>query len=106
MNAINPGVFIFWAAVMIMVSSRYGFEKNAVWNFFIIALGTFAFMDVVKILLAKFFKNKMTSKRQFFIRKILGVIILIFGVLAILKGTVFTELKTSPVPKVLQEKVK
>ncbi|MCO5724192.1 LysE family translocator [Robiginitalea marina] len=86
LNFINIGVLVFWLGVIIIVGPSLENEPNRLITFFSAMLGAYLATDIVKILLAKQLKRKLTRKRIYQIKKVLGIILALCGVVLIVKG--------------------
>lgn len=86
LNFINIGVLVFWLGVIIIVGPSLNNDPNRIMVFFTTMLITYLITDVIKILLAKQLKRKLTPKRIRLVKKGLGVILVICGVVLIVKG--------------------
>ena len=69
-----------------MVGPSLGNDPNRILTFFSAMILTYFAVDVIKILLAKQLKKKLTSHRIRLIKKGLGVVLVICGVVLIIKG--------------------
>lgn len=86
LNFINIGVLVFWLGVIIIVGPSLDNQPNRIVTFFAATLGVYLLVDVFKILLAKQLRRKLTRKRIRQIKKSLGVILVICGIVLIVKG--------------------
>ncbi|MEX0289863.1 MAG: LysE family translocator [Flavobacteriaceae bacterium] len=86
LNFINIGVLVFWLGVIIIVGPSLDNEPNRIVVFFSSMLGAYLITDIFKILLAKQLRKKLTSKRIFLVKKGLGVVLVICGLVLIIKG--------------------
>lgn len=86
LNFINIGVLIFWLGVLIIVGPTLENEPNRIMVFFGTMLATYFLVDMLKILLAKQLKRKLTLRRVRFVKKILGVVLMVCGLVLIIKG--------------------
>jgi threonine/homoserine/homoserine lactone efflux protein len=89
LNFINIGVLAFWLAMIVIFSPKLDLNPYRIIIFFGGILLGYFLMDLVKIVLAKQFKSKMTPKRVVQIRKLIGIVLLIAGIYLIYEG--FTE---------------
>ncbi len=86
LNFINVGVLGFWLALIIVISSNLGMNGNRIfWYFTLIIVGYFI-TDLGKIFLAKQLKNKLTPRVINKIRKIMGIILMVIGIVIASKG--------------------
>ena len=86
LNFINIGVLVFWLGIIIVVGPSLNNDPNRILVFFAAMLGVYLATDILKILLAKQLKRKLTYKRIYGIKKGLGVILMICGLVLITKG--------------------
>lgn len=86
LNFINIGVLVFWLGVIIITGP--GLENDL--NRFLVFFGTMVLAyfvtDLFKILLAKQLKRKLTPERILKVKKLLGLILIICGLVLIIKG--------------------
>lgn len=81
LNAINIGILAFWLAVVIAVSSGLQMDELRILKYFLVVIFTFLLTDLIKILIAKQLKKKLTPIVLRKIRQVLGVFFIIFGVI-------------------------
>jgi threonine/homoserine/homoserine lactone efflux protein len=86
LNFINIGVLVFWLGIIIVVGPSLENDPNRITIFFGAMLGAYLATDVIKILLAKQLKRKLTYKLISQIKKGLGIILIICGIVLITKG--------------------
>ncbi|MBT8299452.1 MAG: LysE family transporter [Maribacter sp.] len=86
LNFINIGVLVFWLGIIIVVGPSLNNDPNRIVVFFSTMLGAYLITDIFKILLAKQLKRKLTYKLISRIKKGLGVILMICGLVLIIKG--------------------
>ncbi len=86
LNFINIGVLVFWLAIVIGFGSALNNDSNRVLVFFGTMIGAYFATDIVKILLAKQLKRKLTPLRIAKVKKLLGLILIICGLVLIVKG--------------------
>jgi len=85
LNMLNIGVIIFWFTIVSSIAIKYPSPDKFI--FFIgTVLVTFFSIDLLKIFLAQKFNSKLTDDRVYFIRKVLGIILVIFGIILFLKS--------------------
>lgn len=85
LNFVNFGVLAGWIGVLIMANALTNSE-NGVILFVITVLATFFVTDLLKMVLAKRLKNKMTPRFIFKTKKWVSILILAFGVLLLIQG--------------------
>ena len=86
LNFINIGVLVFWLGVIIIVGPSLGNEPVRIRLFFGSMLAAYFITDLFKILLAKQLKRKLTFDRIRVLKKTIGVILVICGIVLIVKG--------------------
>ncbi len=86
LNFINVGVLAFWLVAIITAGASLDNNPKRIITFFTAMLLTYFITDVFKILLAKQLKRKLTPRRIHLIKKGLGVILIICGIVFITKG--------------------
>ncbi|MGO4919976.1 LysE family translocator [Maribacter spongiicola] len=86
LNFINIGVLVFWLGIIIIIGPTLDNQPNRFFTFFATVLLSYFITDIFKILLAKQLKRKLTGKRIVIIKRIIGIIIVICGVVLIVKG--------------------
>ncbi len=86
LNFINIGVLGFWLGLIIIFGPSLEMQPFRLTTFFSTILLTYLAVDIVKILLAKKLKNKLTPRRIALSKKIISILIIIFGVILIIRG--------------------
>ncbi|WP_116771570.1 LysE family translocator [Maribacter litoralis] len=86
LNFINIGVLVFWLGIIIIVGPSLDKQPNRFFTFFATVLLSYFVTDVFKILLAKQLKRKLTADRIVWIKKVIGVILIICGIVLVVKG--------------------
>lgn len=86
LNFINIGVLVFWLGVIIIVGPSLDNDPNRIVIFFGGMLGAYLGTDILKILLAKRLKRKLTNRRIILIKKGIAIILIICGIVLITKG--------------------
>ncbi len=86
LNFINIGVLVFWLGIIIIVGPSLENEANRIFVFFTTVLISYFVTDIFKILLAKQLKSKLTLSRIVWIKKVIGVVLVICGLVLIIKG--------------------
>lgn len=85
LNFVNFGVLAGWIGVLIMANALTNTE-NGVFVFIATVLATFFLTDLLKMVLAKRLKNKMTPRFIFKTKKWVSILIMAFGVLLLIQG--------------------
>ncbi len=86
LNFINIGVLVFWLGVIIITGPSLENDINRFYVFFGTMILAYFITDLFKILLAKQLKRKLTPKRILKVKKLLGLILVICGLVLIVKG--------------------
>jgi len=86
LNFINIGVLAFWLAMIVIFSPKLDLNPYRISFFFGGILLGYFIIDLLKIILAKQFKSKMTPARVIKIRRLIGVVLLIAGIYLIYEG--------------------
>ena len=86
LNFINIGVLVFWLGVIIITGPSLGNDLNRFFVFFGSMIAAYFITDLFKILLAKQLKRKLTPKRILKVKKLLGIILIVCGLVLIIKG--------------------
>ena len=85
LNFINIGVLLGWVAFIVLGSSLTSSENGLV-VFLSTILIVYFLVDLIKILVAKRLKSKLTPRLIFKTKKIIALVILGFGVLLLVQG--------------------
>ena len=85
LNFINIGVLLGWVALIVLANSLTS-SKNGVVVFLGSILGTYFLIDLIKIVVAKQLKNRLTPRLIFKAKKIISLVILGFGILLLVQG--------------------
>jgi len=86
LNVINIGVLGFWLAVIISVGPKLEMQNARMITFFTSVIITYLLVDCIKILLAKQLKSKMTPRNILKIKKVISIVLMIFGLVLITQG--------------------
>ncbi|WP_026703806.1 LysE family translocator [Flavobacterium soli] len=86
LNFINVGVLGFWLLIFITFGPQLELKTSRLMLFFTSVIATYLAVDIIKMLLAKKLKNKMTPPNILKIKKITSIILVIFGVTIMLQG--------------------
>ena len=86
LNIINIGVLGFWLAVIISVGPKLEMQNSRMLTFFITVILSYLLVDCIKIVLAKQLKTKMTPTNILKIKKIISIVLMVFGVALIVQG--------------------
>ncbi len=86
LNFINIGVLVFWLGLIVIVGPSLENSPNRILVFFSSVILVYFITDLFKILLAKQLKRYLTQERIVLIKKGLGVILIVCGIVLITKG--------------------
>lgn len=86
LNFINIGVLVFWVGLLIVVGPSLDNDPNRIITFFSTIIITYLLVDAAKILLAKQLRKKLTPKRIRLIKKGLGIVLAVCGLVLVIKG--------------------
>jgi threonine/homoserine/homoserine lactone efflux protein len=86
LNFINIGVLVFWLGVIIIVGPSLDNNSERIFVFFGSMVLAYFITDIIKILLAKQLRKKLTPRRIFLVKKTLGILLIICGIVLITKG--------------------
>ncbi|MBU2926750.1 MULTISPECIES: LysE family translocator [Winogradskyella] len=85
LNFINIGVLLGWLG-FIVIGTSITSSENGVFIFIVTMLISYFLTDLVKIAAAKRLKNKLTPRRIFKTKKIVALVILVFGIILLSQG--------------------
>ena len=86
LNFINIGVLGFWLMIIITYGPQMEMKTERISWFFAAILFFYLLFDVAKIILAKQLKNKLTPQNIYKIKRVISIVIIVFGVFFILQG--------------------
>ena len=86
LNFINIGVLLFWLGVVIVTGPNFENDINRFMVFFGTLMLAYFITDLIKIVLAKQLKKKLTPGIIIKTKKILGALLIICGLTLITKG--------------------
>jgi len=86
LNFINVGVLVFWLGIIIVTGPSLENDINRFYVFFGTLIAVYFITDLFKIVLAKQLKKQLTPTIILKIKKILGLILIICGLVLITKG--------------------
>ena len=86
LNFINIGVLVFWLGIIIVVGPSLDNDPKRIWTFFGAMIAALFVTDIFKILLAKQLRRKLTKRRILLVKKALGFILILCGMVLIVKG--------------------
>jgi len=91
LNFINVGVLAFWLGMIVVVGPNLEMNPSKIFNYFTIILVSYFITDLGKIVLAKQLKRKLTPAVIYKVKRAMGILLMIFGVVLILKGFIPRE---------------
>ena len=103
LNIINVGILGFWMMVIITQGPRLQMITFRVLTFFSATLFFYLVIDVVKIILAKQLKHRLTPVNIYKIKRVISFILIIFGVFFLLQG-VFPGFKEKVVHEIEEKR--
>ena len=86
LNFINVGVLGFWLLIFITFGPQLELKTSRLAVFFASVIATYLIVDIIKILLAKRLKSKMTPGNILKIKQVTSVLLIIFGITIMLQG--------------------
>lgn len=104
LNFINIGVLAFWLGMIVVVSPNLGMDDSRIFTYFTTVLLAYFVTDLLKIVLAKQLKNKLTP---FVIRKIkrgMGIALMIFGLFLAAQG-LLPDKAMDKIDSVIEDKI-
>ncbi len=91
LNFINIGVLAFWLGMIVVVGSNLQMDSNKIFNYFSVILLSYLITDIGKITLAKQLKKYLTPSVTYKIKRAMGILLIIFGIVLIIKGFIPEE---------------
>lgn len=86
LNFINIGVLAFWMGIIIVFGPKLNMETNRIIIFITVIILTYFAVDILKIMVAKQLKSKLTPFNIYKIKRVISVILMIFGGFLIMQG--------------------
>ncbi len=86
LNFINVGVLGFWFLIFLTFGPVLELKTPRLLVFFSSVIITYLLVDIVKMVLAKKLKNKMTPSNILKIKKITSLLLVVFGITIMLQG--------------------
>ena len=86
LNFINIGVLAFWLGMVVVISQNLEMNDSRIFNYFTTILVAYFLTDLLKILLAKQLKNKLTPNLIRKIKRGMGIGLMIFGLVLAIQG--------------------
>lgn len=91
LNFINVGVLAFWLGMIVVVGSNLQMNPSKIFNYFSLIIASYFITDIGKILLAKQLIKKLTPSVTYKVKRAMGIMLMVFGVVLILKGFIPNE---------------
>ncbi len=91
LNFINIGVLAFWLFLVLGISPSLEMNETRIFQFFAAIIVAYFVTDLGKILLAKQLRNKLTPTVIVKIKRAMGILLMIFGLVLISKGFIPQE---------------
>ncbi|MGV8945161.1 MAG: LysE family translocator [Lutibacter sp.] len=91
LNFINVGVLAFWLGLLVIVGSNLEMNPAKIFNYFALIIASYLITDIGKILLAKQLIKKLTPAFTYKVKRGMGIMLMVFGLLLILKGFIPKE---------------
>jgi threonine/homoserine/homoserine lactone efflux protein len=85
LNFLNVGVMAYWLTMSVVISESLDHYQPAVVIFFVTSLGSYLITDIFKIIFAAKLRRFMTPRRMVYLERLVGLVLMAFGVLLILK---------------------
>ena len=92
---------MFWFLVLITFGPKLELETSRMLIFFATVIGTYLLVDIGKIILAKQLKSKMTPVNILKIKKLISILLIVFGLTLMFQGWFPSENKLAK--KVLEK---
>ncbi|MBL7886350.1 MAG: LysE family transporter [Flavobacterium sp.] len=86
LNFINIGVLGFWMGIIIVFGPKLNMETNRIIVFIAAIIVTYFLVDIIKIMVAKQLKSRMTPHNIYKIKRVISIVLMIFGVFLIAQG--------------------
>lgn len=86
LNFINIGVLAFWVGMIVVIGPNLEMNSTKIFNFFALIILSYLITDLGKIILAKQLKKTLTPVVIYKIKRLMGLLIIIFGIVLIARG--------------------
>lgn len=86
LNFINIGVLAFWVGMIVVIGPNLEMNPKKITNFFVLIILSYLVTDLGKIILAKQLKKTLTPVIIYKIKRLMGLLIIIFGIILIARG--------------------
>lgn len=91
LNTINVGVLAFWLGLIVVIGPNFNMDGEKIFRYFAVVLASYFITDIGKILLAKQLKKKLTPDVIYKVKRGMGILLIVFGVVLLLKGIIPNE---------------
>jgi len=91
LNFINIGVLAFWLGMIVVIGPNLEMDSHKIFNYFSVILLSYFITDIGKILLAKQLKRKLIPAVIYKVKRGMGILLMVFGVVLMLKGFIPKE---------------
>ena len=86
LNFINIGVLAFWMGIIIVFGPKLNMEPNRISLFIASIIVTYFIVDIIKMMVAKQLKSRMTPYNIYKIKRVISIILMIFGGFLMVEG--------------------
>ncbi len=86
LNFINIGVLGFWLGMIVVYGAKFQMNETKIFWFFVTVLLTYLAVDVGKIVLAKKLRDKMKPTTVYKMKRAIGIVLIVFGLVLMSKG--------------------
>ena len=104
LNFINIGVLAFWLGMIVVISPNLEMNDMRIFKYFSSIIIAYLLTDLIKILLAKQLKSKLTPSVIRKIKRGMGIALMIFGLVLALQGLIPKE-TMSKIDNVIEKKI-
>jgi len=91
LNFINVGVLAFWLGLVVIVGPNLDMDESRIFNYFTAIILAYFVTDLLKIVLAKQLKSKLTPIVIYKIKLGMGIALMVFGLVLGSKGFISEE---------------
>lgn len=84
LNFLNIGVLFYWIATTLAIGPLLDHEPNKMLTFYLSVILSYLLVDVFKIYFANKFKERLRGRKIQVVEKILGIILILFGIYIII----------------------
>ena len=86
LNTINISTLLFWMGATVVFGARFQMESSRLIPFFSYIILIYFSADVIKIILAKQLKNKLSPPVVYKLKQVVHIILVLFGCFIVLQG--------------------